>query len=48
MLPHSISIGDFNHIDIPKNTKDIFMHGHGLQRELRPLPSPPPYSSLSV
>lgn len=45
-LPHSISIGDFNHIDmIPKNTKDIFMHGLGLQRELCPCPNPPPTSS---
>lgn len=25
---------------IPKNTKDIFMHGLGLQRELYPIPSP--------
>lgn len=39
-LPHSISIGDFNHIDDTKEYQRYFVHGLGLQRELYPPPFP--------
>lgn len=34
MLPHSISIGDFNHIDETKEYQRFLMHGLGLTRGL--------------
>lgn len=45
MLPHSISIGDFNHVDETKEYQRFLMHGLALKKgthSAEPPPSPFP------